>query len=56
VHLPRIPRKWDKRCSDWTYVKGIFGTLKNRNTGFIQAVKIEMATFWYGMAADSFNI
>ena len=39
----------------------MFGTLKNRNTecikrGFIQTVGIEMATFWYGMAAVSFNI
>jgi hypothetical protein len=54
-------RKWEKRYSDRTYVEGVFGTLKNRNTecikrGFIQTVGIEMATFWYGMAAVSFNI
>ena len=42
-------------------MEGVFGELKNRNTecikrGFIQTVGIEMAVFWYGLAAVSFNI
>lgn len=54
-------RKWAERYNDRTYVEGVFGELKNRNTecikrGFIQTVGIEMAAFWYGLAAVSFNI